>query len=215
MRWWLLLVAACGGGSDAQSDAACQPSILYLNRTGGTFDHASVDSAAQNVSTIIDVTRTLAPYPHDDIDWRLTTQCIREALAPFSIAITEADPGATPHVELVFTTSYWGGAATTFVIPDSCRPGHQVGFVFGDALPSTARACQVALIAYAQMTALLSYENNCNDIVDRSMDCAPTRSFTDEESPCVDANAQPVACRCGGMTQNTFRSLAAAHPNCR
>jgi hypothetical protein len=213
MRWLLLALAACGG-SDTPTDAPCQPSILYLNRGGGTYAHSSFDSAALNASSIVDTTRTLGPYPHDDIDWRFTAQCIRDALAPFPISITESDPGMTPHVELVFTTAFWGGSAITFAIPDSCRAGHQIGFVFGDTLSSTNRACQVALIAFAQMTALLSYENNCNDIVDRSMDCAPERTFTDQDAPCVDANAQPIACRCGGMTQNTFRALSAAHRAC-
>ncbi len=208
------LLCACGGGDD-RVDVTCQPSILYLNRSGGDYTHGSVDIAGTNQSTIVDNPVTLAPYPHDDIEWRATTDCIREALRPFPIEITESDPGLVAHVELVFTTSYWAGSpATTFVIPDSCRADHALAFIFGSALPTDARACQVAMIAYAQMTALLSYGNNCTDFVDRSMDCVPVRSFADQDVPCVDANGQPIACRCGGTTQNTYRALAAAHPAC-
>lgn len=207
-------LAACGGADGGGGDAACRPSVLYLNRTGGLYDHGAVDDAIANRSTIVDAPRTLAAYPHDDIEWGATTQCIRDALLPFPIQIVESDPAPAPHVELVFTTSYWDGAAVTHVIPDGCRAGHQLGFVFGSAIATDARACQVAMIAFAQMTALLSYGENCRDFVDRSMDCVPDRTFTDETVACVDANAQPIACRCGGTTQNTYRALAAAHPRC-
>jgi len=215
VRWAIFAVlAACGsGGGDV--DARCEPSILYLNRTGGLYDHGPVDDAGQNKSTIVDAPQMLAAYPHDDIEWGFTTQCIRDALLPFPIQIVETDPGLVPHTELVFTTSYWAGStATTHVIPDGCRPNHRIGFVFGSAIATDARACQVAMTAFAQMTALLSYGANCRDFVDRSMDCVPNRTFTDETVACVDANARPIACRCGGTTQNTYRAIAAAHPAC-
>jgi hypothetical protein len=213
VRWAVLVVAACGGGDT--SEPPCRSSVLYLNRTGGLYDRSAADNAGMNLSTIVDAPRTLGAYPHDDIEWGFTTQCIRAALLPFPIEIVESDPGLVPHTELVFTTSYWAGpAGVTHVIPDGCRPNHEVGFVFGAAIATDARACQVAMIAFAQMTALLSYGANCRDFVDRSMDCVPDRTFADEEVTCVDANAQPIACRCGGTTQNTYRAIAAAHPVC-
>jgi hypothetical protein len=214
VRWLLVILAGCGG-SDAAPDATCQPSVLYLNRTGGAYDRGVVDSAAMNLSSIVDVPRTLAPYPHDDIEWGFTTTCIRAALQPFAITVVEADPGPIAHTELVFTTSYWAApAGITHVIPDSCRPNLELGFVFGSSIATDARACQVAMIAFSQMTAQLSYGANCRDFVDRSMDCVPERTFRDETVECVDANAQPIACRCGGTTQNTYAAIAAAHPAC-
>lgn len=216
MRWLLVILAACGGGGgDGTADATCQPPVLYLNRIGGAYDRGAVDNAGMNLSTIVDAPLTLAAYPHDAIEWAATASCIRAALQPFPIAVVETDPGAIPHTELVFTTSYWAGSAgVTHVIPDSCRPNHELGFVFGSAIATDARACQIAMIAFAQMTAQLSYGANCRDFVDRSMDCVPERTFTDETVDCVDANAQKIACRCGGTTQNTYRAIAAAHPAC-
>lgn len=212
MKRALLVLAACGGNGD--EPPACQPSVLYLNRTGGDYDRGNFDDALANRSAILDAPRTLLPYARDDIDWSIQTACIRDALAPFPIEITETPP-ATPHVELVFTTTYWGGPPLTHLLPDGCRTDNQIAFVFGDAIATNARACQVAMIAYAQMTAQLSYGANCRDFLDRSMDCVPERTFSDEEVACVDANAQPIACRCGGATtQNTYRALAAAHPAC-
>lgn len=218
MRWECLLVllAACGNHGNADVDASCVPSVLYLNRSGGTYEHGTADNAGLNQSTIVDAPLMLAPFPHDDVEWADAVACIRDALQPFPIQVTENDPGLGPHVELVFTTSYWAGSpGQTHAIPGGCFSRQELGFVFGNAIPTDARTCQIALIAFAQMTAKLSYGENCRDWVDRSMDCVQDRAFIDEDVPCVDANNQPIACRCGGTTQNTFRALADAHRSCQ
>jgi len=193
----------------------CRPAVLYLNRTGGMWDHAAHDDATQNLSILVDTPRTLPAWPKDNTDWGLVVDCIRTALAPFPLTITETDPGATPHTEIVFTTAYWAGStATTSIIPDSCRPDHEVEFVFGDALATRARACQVALRSYGQMVANLSFGDRCEDLLNDQMDCVPDRTFVDATATCVDANGQPIACRCGGTTQNSYQAMAAAIPSC-
>lgn len=214
MRQLLVLLAACGGGHGSP-DAACQPSVLYLDRDGGAYDHGAFDSAALNQSVLLDGPRTLPPWPRDDLAWSQMTGCIRDALAPFPITVTETDPGMAPHVEIVFTTVYWGDPAMNLVVPASCNPGHQIEFVFSDALPPTyARPCQMALLGFAEMTANLSPGDHCEDIVNLATDCAPLRSFVDAPATCVDSSNQPVACRCGGTTENTYQALLAAHPAC-
>jgi hypothetical protein len=210
---WIVLVA-CGGEAATPPDA-CTPGVVFLNRAGGTYVPSPIDDAVANRSVLIDVERTLAPYPHDDATWQATAQCIRDGLAPFPITITESDPGAAPHVELVFTTRYWAGSpGTTSVIPDTCRAGHQIEFVFGDALATDVGACQAALASFAKMTALLSTATNCRDFLDRSQDCVPMRAFLDEELACVDDSNQPAPCRCGGTTQNSFQRLHERFPRC-
>lgn len=215
MRVALVLLTGygCGGGEPATPDAACTPSTLFLNRAGGAYDTGPFDDALANHSVLLDGPMQLPPYPHDNATWTSTTTCIRRGLAQFPIDIVEEAP-SVPHVELVFTTTYWAGSpGMTYVVPDSCLP-HQLGFVFGDALATDARACQMALVGYAQLTAGLSIGDNCNDFLDLSMDCAPERSFVDAEVDCVDALDQPTMCRCGGTTQNTFAAMTAAHPSC-
>jgi len=216
MRRALVLLAACNGGGDPPApDAACEPARLFLNRAGGDYDTGPFDDALANHSVLLDGPLHLDPYPHDEATWRSTVACIRRGLAPFPIEIVEVDPAPAPHVEIVFTTTYWAGSpGMTYVVPDSCQP-HQLEFVFGDALPTDVRACQMALVGYAQMTANLSIGDNCNDFLDLSMDCAPERAFVDTEVACVDELAQPTACRCGGTTQNTFAAMTAAFPGCR
>ena len=212
----LCCLAACGG-SDVAVDAACEPSIVYLNRTGGDYVHGGRDNASLNQSALVDAPMTLAAWPHDDIDWRSLVDCITTALAPFPVAVTEIDPEMTTHLELVFTTTYWAGSAgTTMIVPDACRPGHQVEFVFGSALPTYARACQVALVGLAEMRAQLSLGDDCRDFVNNEQDCAPTRTFLDQAVTCVDAANQTTPCRCGNgeTTENTYRAMAAAFPRC-
>jgi hypothetical protein len=213
MRTLLLVgLVACGGSETTIPDARCEGAVLYLNRTGADYAHGLRDDSSLNVSELIDVPRTLPPWPHDDIDWGFLTECIRTRLAPFPVEVTETDPGARPHTEVVFTTAYWAGSpGTTNIVPDACRTGHEVEFVFGNALPTFARACHVTLRGYAQMTALLSIADNCEDILNADMDCSLERTFTDRESTCVDGSAQPTPCRCGGAaTQNSFSAMQAA-----
>lgn len=210
----LVLLVACGGG-DAVPDAACVEQVLYLNRAGGDFARGSRDDAVANLSLLLDGPRTLPPWPYDDIDWTLLGECLRTSLAPFPIRITELDPSPAPHTEIVFTTAYWAGSAgTTMIVPDGCQPDHEVEFVFGNALPTRARACQVALIGYAQMRANLSLGDDCNDILNNAADCAAMRTFVDAEANCVDGSNQAAPCRCGGTTQNSFEAMRTALPAC-
>ena len=209
MKALLALVAACGGSS-VVADAPCATPIVYLDRMGGAYDHGLVDNAGQNLSLLLDQPRVLPPWPNGDVNWQSLANCIRASLAPFPVQVTETDPGTVSHFELVFTTAYWAGdVATTGIVPDSCKPGHQIGFVFGDALPTATRACQIAMIGFAEMAANLSFSTDCADLLNNDMDCAPMRTFIDHDEPCAGG-----ACRCGGTSENTFQALAAALPTC-
>lgn len=209
----LSLLAACGG-RDASAPDACAPTTLYLNRSGGAWDHGGRDDASENLSILVDAPRTLPPWPKSEAEWTELVACMRTALAPFPIAVTETDPAPAPHTEIVFTTAYWGGGATTTIIPDSCRPGHEVEFVFGTAIATRARACHVTLRAYAQMIGNLSLTDHCEDVLNDQQDCAPDRFFLDLEATCVDDANQPAPCRCGGTTQNAYTVLRAASTAC-
>ena len=216
MRTVLLVGLVACGGRDATPDAPCIPSTAFLNRAGGVFDHGSSDDSSTNKSVLLDAPLVMAAWPRADAEWTQLVACVRDGLAQLPIVVTQQDPGATPHVEIVFTTSYWSQpAATTMLVPASCRPGHEIEFVFGNALPPTyAEPCREALIGFAEMTALLSPVDDCHDIVNRASDCSPTRAFLDHTANCVDDANQPAPCRCGGTTENTYRAMAAAHPAC-
>jgi hypothetical protein len=211
---WLAVIASACGGDAPPIDVSCKPQVVYLNRAGGMFDHGPHDDAILNLSVVVDAPRLLPPWPRDD--WAELVACIETGLAPFArLAITDVDPGTAAHIEIVFTTSYWGDAGTTMLVPSSCRAGHQVELVFGDAVPTTIRACHVALQGFALMTAQLSLDDNCRDFVNNHQDCSPERAFLDETANCVDASNVPVTCRCaGGTTENTYRALEMTFPAC-
>jgi hypothetical protein len=207
----LLACAACGPSGETVFDAPCAPAVLYLNRTGATYEHGNFDDSSLNFTPIVDTMRTLPPWPYDNIDWASLAGCIRTGLAPFPVTVTETDPGATQHTELVFTTTYWAGpAGTTVISSGGCRDGYEVAFLFGDALPTYARACHLALRTYAQMTAQLDLADDCEDILNNELDCSDMRTFKDVNATCVDDANVPVDCRCGGTTQNSYQALMAA-----
>ncbi len=217
LRALLALLVACGGSEAALDAPVCQPNIVYLDRNGGSYEHGAHDNASANQSVLVDAPVALPPSPFDDVHWRPLVDCIATGLAPFPITLTEIDPGDTPHVEIVFTTSYWAGSAgTTMIVPDSCATDHAIEFVFGDALPTYARACQVTLLGLAEMRAQLSIGDNCRDIVNNSMDCDMSRAFHDQPTTCVDGANQPTPCRCGdgSTTENTYQAMAAAFTRC-
>ena len=204
-----MLLAACGGDGTHHVDVSCANSTVYLDRFGGTYAHGLVDDATQNASEAIDMARTLPAFSGDDVAWGDLTACIRAALAPFDVVVTETDPGATQHLELVFTDTYWAGAAVTHVFPSSCRAGHQIEFIFGDALSTPTRGCQVAMDGLAEMIAQLGPSENCLDFTSPAMDCG-VRSFVPADAACVDPEtnlAAPCRCDAAATTQNSFNAL--------
>lgn len=212
----VLAFAACGESSH-HVDVDCAGGVIYLDRFGGTYTQASVDDASFNASEIVDGTRVLAPYSGSDQDWADLTGCIREALASFDTVVTEDDPGMTPHIELVFTDSYWANPAVTNIFPESCEPGHQIELIFGDALATPIRGCEVAMAGLADMVAQLGPSENCLDFTSPAMDCG-VRSFLAVESACVDpATNLPAPCRCdtNATAQNSAKALATVFHPCR
>ena len=211
----LLIIAACAH-HDSEPDAGmCGPTVVYLNRTGGMFDHAKADDATQNLSVLLDGPRMLDPWPASESDWSELTACIGTALQPFAIEVTEVDPGATPHLEIVFTTEYWANSAVTNIVPSPCRPGFQIEIMFGNAIADPTRACELAMSGFAEMTALLSPGVNCHDYTSPAADCDIQRFFVDVQQNCVDPTSnEPAPCRCGGTTEDTFTTLSARFPAC-
>lgn len=208
----VVAVAACSGGDGTHHvDVSCANSIVYLDRFGGAYDHAAVDDATLNVGIVFDGPRTLAPFPGDGTEWTDMTTCIRTALAGFDVTVTETDPGMTPHLELVFTDAYWLDPAVTHVFPSSCKAGHQIEVIFGSALATPTRGCELAMGGLAEMVGLLGPSQNCLDFTSPANDCG-VRSFLAVDENCVDEQTDlPAPCRCdaSAMTQNSAATLDA------
>ena len=157
-------MVAFGCGEDPPTHITCEPAIVYLNRDGGVFRQGAHDDSIANTSVLLDMERTLPPWPKTDAEWDALVACFRDhVFALPRLDVVTVDPGAVPHIEVVFTTSYWANAGTTAIVPASCRPDHEIEIVFGNALATTARACDVALQEFAIMTANLSLNDNCHE----------------------------------------------------
>ena len=75
--------------------------VIYLNRTGVTITPGPSDSRINRSS----VTKQPASIPAWNASpglWAETVTCLRTMFAPFSVELTEVDPGMTPHIEAVF-----------------------------------------------------------------------------------------------------------------
>jgi hypothetical protein len=199
------------GGRDAgmAADAGgCKPaSVLYLNRSGGTYKPGDEDDSSTNTSMIVDVSRQIPAYPHDEEHWGNVVSCIRAGLQPFNIDVVEEDPGDATHMEVVFTTSFWGQENVSALSPAFCDPSPRaIAFVFGSAFAAGAahEECEVAIQAFAVGVTTLDHAFRCEDYLSWLTGCGD-KSWVDESVPCGELEARE--CQCGGATQNSFQTM--------
>src|SRR5688572_22364437 len=106
MKKLLVVLAACGGGGQSPEPMVDAPPVcgtprtVFLNRGGGTYVQGAENSST-NTSSIIDMERTVAPPNVVEADWTFFVGCMTEKFAPFNVVITDQDPGAIEHTELV------------------------------------------------------------------------------------------------------------------
>lgn len=220
----LYLLSACGDdGKNAVPDAPIVADaapctgghVIYLNRGGGVFGPGP-DDAISNSTRIADgMDRSLAPFPYGDASWASIKTCIEQGLAPFHASITDVDPGNRPHHEIVFTTKYWGPNAdlvasnSSMNCPPAGLPGNGVAFVFMQQVgDEPALACELALSQLASEIAGLDHSLDCHDHLDVFQTPCGPKSYVDAQVMCGDTD--PRACQCGGVSQNSFRSMSAA-----
>lgn len=75
--------------------------VIYLNRTGVTVTPGSSDSRV-NRSSVAKEAASIPAWNASPELWADTVTCLRTMFAPFSVELTETDPGMTPHIEAVF-----------------------------------------------------------------------------------------------------------------
>lgn len=205
-------------GPAPATGALAQSRVVYLNRIGATLTPGN-NNATTNRSTIATRAVALAPWNASPTLWADTVSCMRELFAPFDVSIVTDDPGATPHIEAIFT------ASTMAVLDPSVPNANQIGgvspftancgiiensivFTFTSVLPQNARTmCEVMaqevahsygldhqLLASDPMT-YLNYNGN--------------RSFKDQTVACGEYSQR--ACGIGGSVcranQNSVQLL--------
>jgi len=218
-----LIIASCSSPAESPPDAAppepdasvCAPSdhILFLNRAGGTYYPSETNDSSTNSTSMLEAEATLAPYPYTDASWSAIVDCVRDKYAPFDIAVTDVDPGDTPHFEvaLVDNTStdlgYPAGAQNLAVF--DCAPiWSGIGFVLLSGLEDDP-AYDCWLTAKTS-SFLLGLDNTiyCEDITSQRFDCpVEDKEFVDYYGQCGETG--PRSCHCGGQFQNSYKKLVA------
>jgi hypothetical protein len=209
-------LAACGDdGASTARDAAidspgCAPgmrSTIYLNFGGGMYAPGP-DDATMNKAVPLDMTRTLAAWPHANAAAVMT--CIEAGLAPFLIDVTDVDPGAAPHHELVMTTQFWG-AGNPGVLSTSgsaCPPGplNSLTFVFGTAVGTDAlAACEITLSQFASAAASLDHTIDCHDYLGIYQPACGPKMWLSTPAACGETTERP--CTCGGTHQASLPKM--------
>lgn len=204
-----------------RSHAAPTRRLLYVNRYGGTYIGSASNDSSKNHSSIVMnnglVSGTIPPYPGQDWEWNAMMTCVRELWAPFSIEITEEDPGERAHIEAVVggVDSDIGMSGAWGVAPYAdCVEGildRAVVFVFAASPYMGIRdACEVLAQEVGHAFAL-DHEFLCKDPMTYLYGCG-NKSFQDVDAPCgeFEADGPWPDCQCGNTTQNTVQHLLAS-----
>lgn len=223
----LVALGACGPDgspeddvpvSDAADAPVCPPArLIFLARGGGTYMQAADDDSSANRSRIVTNTMTFPPPTIVDGDWPAFVTCVRSKFERFNVIVTEQDPGAAAHVELVVIdqpSQLMLANGASGIAPFECDPGggprdfeRGVPFLMWNAIRTTADRCWTASQVLGN-TYGLDHALACPDLMTVQGGCpglGDAKTFTDADVPCGEASAR--ACTCGGATQNSFRYL--------
>jgi hypothetical protein len=206
--------------------------LIYLNRCAGdgcTVVQGSTNSTADPVRSSIG-RGVLSAFSRGDAVWSAVAECMRDVFAPFDAQITEVDPGAQPHFEIIF-----GGmpqqiglaAGIGGVSPFSCAQyiPNSVVFVFDvwgeDAEELCATAAQEMAHSFALDHAIepsdpmtyFGYSGRryfMNAQVQCGSDC-DANGRSPLGAPCTGPDQQWHECACGNgaQTQNSVQVITA------
>jgi hypothetical protein len=188
---------------------------IYLNRQGAALTPGQNNSQA-NTSTIVPRAVHVPGWSASAADWAATVACLRDLWSRFDVAITEEDPGATPHIEAVFTrspadvgmTDHIGGVSP---FTSNCSViEHSIVFVFTDNLPKRPRTICEIMSQEIGHSYGLDHELLAADPM-TYLSYAGERQFQDQDAACGETTARPcgVAGHTCRATQNSVQLLRA------
>ena len=182
--------------------------VLFLNRNGGTYNAGWSDDSTQNVSSILSFNAQIPAYPYGDGSWDQFMGCMRDLYSDFNIEVTDVDPGAAAHMEVVVgghpnhigMSNGIGGVA-----PMTCGViGNAVAYAFPETYGDDPQGiCEAAGQESAHAFGL-DHEYLCEDIMTYLYGCGAKR-FVDQDVSCGEYSAR--SCYCGGNTQNSYQYL--------
>jgi hypothetical protein len=205
--------------------------LIYLNRcTGGCAvalgaTDATADPARSSLGHGV-----LSAFSQGDATWRAVVACMKDVYAPFDVEVTERDPGAQPHFEIMF-----GGrpqqlglaAGIGGVSPFSCARyiANSLVFVFDVWGDTPEEICSTGAQELAHSFALdhttepsdpMTYfsftgrRRFINSQLQCGSDCDASRR-SPLGAACSGPASQSHACACGNgaQTQNAFQVIGA------
>ena len=197
--------------------AAGAPTLVYMNRMGGTFSPGQ-NNAATNRTTLALQTVNFPAANISNSNWNQVMSCVREQFSRFNVEITDTDPGAVSHYEAVIAGSptLLGmppgvGGVSPFTSNCDLIP-NSVVFAFTEVLPNDPQIiCEVAAQEIAHSFGL-DHEYLCSDPMTYLKGCG-AKYFQDVLAPCGEGSpracAQPQQYDCGYTQQNSVQLLTA------
>lgn len=209
----LTLLLACGGddGSAIVPDAApaCTNATIFLNPNGGAYT-GGPDDATTNTTQILGNPATFGAAGLPSGTWTTLLACIAEKFAPFAVEVTDVDPGATPHLEVVFVpeaewsmTGLPSGVSVVSAFAGDCVPLASPVILYNLAYDDDESLCWLAAQGLATSQGL-DHAFHCPDLLSYTSGCGE-KTFVDMDVPCGENEARP--CTCGNETQNSYQHL--------
>lgn len=202
-----LLALAAGAG------ALHAAGTIFLERcAGGCTYFPGFDDSRTNHSSLLSQTSSLPAFAHGDAAWADLLACVRRAYAPFDVAVTDADPGAADHWEIVVAGSpqdigMQSGVAG--VSPYTCAViQNGIAFAFAAVHFNMLDLCWTTVQESAHLFGL-DHELLQRDPMTYLTGCME-KVFAPVDAPCGESAARNCCFGSGGPTQNSFAMVTAA-----
>lgn len=188
--------------------------VIYLNRCagGGCTVRPGNDDSHANTSSIATQQTLLTEWPHGDEKWNTLVQCVRDLYAPFNIQITDVDPGAANHSEVMVAGNAaaldmeGAGGVAPFEPCNGELVDNVISFVFAADLDNQDFICWAAAQESSHVFGL-DHELNAKDPMTYLAPPYKKPGFQNVEAKCGEAAEEPRECWCGGTTQNSYQYL--------
>ncbi len=192
--------------------------IVFINRLAGTYSKASIDSPANNESTIPSTevsTLTAWDVPQNSVD--AMQLCLAEVLAPFNVIVTDVEPSVEPYHEIVITSSSsdtlgFSGSVSLGKLGCSEPANNTVSFVFASSVNPLA-VCQSAARMVGFSQGLSRVVDTCEDAMTFTFGCALQVGFDNSSQTCGGQMTTPCSCT-AQSTQNSFQKLSSTFGAC-
>jgi hypothetical protein len=196
------------------SESVCQPAnIVFLNRNGGTFYSGNADDSVTNTAVSLMATSVsdfeFSAWLYNDATWNSVMTTMADIFSPFDILVTDTDPGAVDHIEIVLTNdtsgSVFPGPDGYYVAASNCEGAQRpVVFVFATTVGDSAVAIATFAAKGVAITQGLDWVTDCDDIMTWDVSCSGDH-FSNTDLSCGASVAND--CTCGGASQNSYLML--------